>query len=77
MSALALRLKSWLPGGRWLVIIPPYVWMLLFFAAPFAIVLKISFAKSQISIPPYSDLLLLRPTPVRPTLRHSSYLIRR
>ena len=57
MSALATRVQRWLPGGRWLVIVPPYVWMLLFFAAPFAIVLKISFAKSQIAIPPYTDLL--------------------
>ncbi len=74
MSALALRLRSWLPGGRWLVIIPPYVWMLLFFAAPFAIVLKISFAKSQISIPPYSDLLLLSDNLLQVVLNLDNYL---
>ena len=30
-------LRRWLPGSRWLVIAPPYLWMLLFFAIPFAI----------------------------------------
>jgi putrescine transport system permease protein len=49
--------KRWLPGARWWVILPPYVWMLLFFAVPFAIVLKISFAEQLIAMPPYSDLL--------------------
>jgi putrescine transport system permease protein len=47
----------WLPGARWLVIIPPYAWMLLFFAIPFGIALKISFAHSLIAMPPYSDLI--------------------
>jgi putrescine transport system permease protein len=74
MSALALRLRRMLPGGRWLVILPPYVWMLLFFAAPFAIVLKISFAKSQISIPPYSDLLLLSDNLLQVVLNLDNYL---
>ena len=34
------RLQRWIPGARWLVIAPPYVWLLLFFAVPFAISLK-------------------------------------
>ncbi len=50
-------LRRWLPGPRWLVIALPYLWMLLFFAVPFAIVLKISFSHSLIAIPPYSDLV--------------------
>ena len=33
-----------LPGPRWGVISVPYVWLLLFFAIPFLIVLKISFS---------------------------------
>ena len=57
MSAALKSLRRMLPGGRWLVIAPPYLWMLLFFAVPFAIVLKISFARSLIAVPPYSDLL--------------------
>src|SRR5690349_7988933 len=44
-------------AGRGLVILIPYVWLLLFFLIPFAIVLKISFAEAAIAIPPYSPLL--------------------
>ena len=50
-------LRRWLPGPRWLVIAPPYLWMLLFFAIPFAIALKISFTHSLIAMPPYTDLV--------------------
>jgi putrescine transport system permease protein len=38
------------------VIAIPYVWLLLFFLVPFIIVLKISFAETEISIPPYTNL---------------------
>jgi putrescine transport system permease protein len=51
------RLRDRVPGPRWLVIAVPYLWMLLFFAVPFAISLKISFAKSLIAMPPYSEVL--------------------
>jgi putrescine transport system permease protein len=51
------------------VVIPPYLWLLLFFAVPFAIVLKISLAESAIAQPPYTalyeylnDVLTLRVT---------------
>lgn len=53
MSAL----RRLLPQPRWAVIGMPYLWMLLFFAIPFAIVLKISFASSAIAMPPYTDLM--------------------
>ncbi|MGL4714260.1 MAG: ABC transporter permease subunit [Shewanella sp.] len=39
--------------ARFLTIGFPYVWLLLFFALPFAIVLKISFSTAAIAIPPY------------------------
>jgi putrescine transport system permease protein len=53
----ALRmLRARLPGPRWAVIAVPYLWMLLFFAVPFAIALKISFAKSLIAMPPYTEI---------------------
>lgn len=52
-----LPLMGWLPRGRHLVIAVPYVWMLLFFLIPFAIILKISFAEVQVAIPPYTDLV--------------------
>jgi len=51
-----LRLRA-LPAARWLVIAAPYLWLLLFFAIPFLIVLRISFAEQAISSPPYSALL--------------------
>ncbi len=52
-----LPFLGWLPRGRHLVIAIPYLWMLLFFLIPFAIILKISFAEVQIAIPPYTDLV--------------------
>jgi putrescine transport system permease protein len=66
----ARRTFSWrVPGQHWLVVILPYFWLLLFFAIPFAIVLKISLAESAIAQPPYTalyeyvnDVLTLRVT---------------
>jgi putrescine transport system permease protein len=43
------------PGrARWLVVLVPYVWLLLFFVAPFLIILKISLSDTAISMPPYT-----------------------
>ncbi len=50
-------LRRWLPGARWGVIAPPYLWMLVFFAIPFLIVLKISFSRLAIAMPPYTPIL--------------------
>ncbi|WP_300318324.1 ABC transporter permease subunit [Accumulibacter sp.] len=44
-------------NGRTAVIAVPYLWLLLFFLVPFAIVLKISFSEAQIAMPPYQPLL--------------------
>ncbi|WP_291993974.1 ABC transporter permease subunit [Candidatus Accumulibacter sp. ACC003] len=44
-------------SGRTAVIAVPYLWLLLFFLVPFAIVLKISFSEAQIAMPPYQPLL--------------------
>jgi putrescine transport system permease protein len=44
-------------SGRVAVIAIPYVWLLLFFLAPFVIVLKIAFSETQIALPPYQPLL--------------------
>ncbi len=49
-------LKAWRPGKS-LVIAVPYIWLLLFFLAPFAIVFKISFAESQMAQPPFTNLV--------------------
>lgn len=49
--------KRWLPGTRAGVIAAPYLWLLLFFAVPFVIILMISFARTQVGSPPYTWLL--------------------
>jgi putrescine transport system permease protein len=38
---------------RWLVVAVPYLWLALFFAAPFFIIVKISLSDSAIAMPPY------------------------
>ncbi|HXE17030.1 MAG TPA: ABC transporter permease subunit [Stellaceae bacterium] len=43
-------------GRRLGVVALPYTWLLLFFLAPFLIVLKISLAHEAVSIPPYTPL---------------------
>jgi putrescine transport system permease protein len=49
--------RRWLPHPRWSVIGVPYAWMLLFFAVPFLIVLKIAFSQQAIAIPPYTPIV--------------------
>ncbi len=38
---------------RWLVVVVPYVWLILFFVAPFLIIFKISLSDTAIAMPPY------------------------
>ena len=73
-SGLAGRLRARLPGARWLVIALPFLWMALFFAVPFAIVLKISFAEGLIAMPPYSDLLTRTENGITISLNFQNYL---
>ena len=49
LGALALR------HGRWLIIAPPLLFLLVFFLIPFGFALKISFAEAALRIPPFSD----------------------
>ena len=44
-------------NARRLLAAVPFVWLVLFFLAPFAIVLKISLADALIAVPPYTELL--------------------
>ncbi|WP_090216271.1 ABC transporter permease subunit [Geopseudomonas guangdongensis] len=46
-----------MPSGRQMVIGVPFVWLLLFFLLPFAIVVKISFASAAVAIPPYTEVI--------------------
>jgi putrescine transport system permease protein len=74
VSGLPRGPRRWLPGPRWLVIAPPYLWMLLFFAIPFAIALTISFSHARIAMPPYSSLLGWDGKDLTLTLNVSNYL---
>jgi putrescine transport system permease protein len=47
--------------GRWLIILPPLVFLLLFFLIPFAFAFKISFSETAAHVPPYTDVLQLTP----------------
>jgi putrescine transport system permease protein len=44
-----------IPGRYW-VVSAPYIWLLLFFLAPFVLVLKISFSSAIIAQPPYTEI---------------------
>ena len=43
--------------GRWLIILPPLVFLTLFFLIPFAFAFKISLAETAPRVPPFSDIL--------------------
>ena len=67
-------LKKILPHPRWAVISVPYLWMLVFFAIPFLIVLKISFSKLAIAMPPYTPVLEFVDNAVSLKLNLSNYI---
>ncbi|SFX06927.1 ABC transporter permease subunit [Marinospirillum alkaliphilum] len=50
-------IKKYLPSGRSWVFSIPFIWLLLFFLLPFALVLKISFSSAVIAIPPYQPVV--------------------
>jgi len=47
--------------GKWLIILPPLLYLLIFFLIPFAFALKISFAETAIRVPPFTDILTVSP----------------
>jgi putrescine transport system permease protein len=56
-SPVGRRLRRLGFTGRAMVTSVPFLWLLLFFLIPFAIVLKISFSDARIAMPPYEPLL--------------------
>ncbi|MGH8266974.1 MAG: ABC transporter permease subunit [Steroidobacteraceae bacterium] len=44
-------------AGRWLIILPPLLFLLLFFLVPFAFAFKISFAQAAAHVPPFTDVV--------------------
>jgi putrescine transport system permease protein len=43
--------------GKWFIILPPMLYLLMFFLIPFWFALKISFADSALRVPPFTDIL--------------------
>ena len=43
--------------GRWLIILPPLLFLLVFFLIPFVFAFKISFADTAARVPPFTDVL--------------------
>lgn len=43
--------------GKWLIILPPFLYLLVFFLVPFGFALKISLSETALSVPPFRDVL--------------------
>jgi putrescine transport system permease protein len=65
------RFVKWLNRGRTLVIGIPFLWLLVFFAVPFLVVLKISF--SEMGTVSVNDIVTVGEGTVQLTLRGTSY----
>jgi putrescine transport system permease protein len=68
-------LVRWGITGRWVVILPPAIWMTVFLLIPLAVVFKISFSEAVVARPPYLPLLTFgEDGAVQLTLHLSNYL---
>lgn len=47
--------------GRWLIVLPPMLYLLVFFLIPFGFALVISFSDTALRVPPFSDILSVTP----------------
>ena len=76
-ATLARVLSRFVPSGRTTVIGVPFLWLALFFALPFVLVLKISFAQLELGIPPYTAMLQVQDGAVHAVVqfRHYAYLL--
>ncbi len=68
-------LKLRLPKGQCWTIGVPYFWLLMFFALPFAIVLKISLSTAAVSIPPYEAIYQYADESLQILLNLGNYLL--
>jgi putrescine transport system permease protein len=60
--------------GKWLIILPPMLYLLVFFLIPFAFALKISFADTAVRVPPFTDILSIgRDSHIHLTLSLSNF----
>jgi putrescine transport system permease protein len=63
------------PNGRQLVIGAPFLWLFLFFALPFLIVIKISFAEADVAIPPYTEIFSYAEEKFQVVLNFANYAL--
>ena len=73
MKPFAVR--DWIPSGRTLAVVPPFLWLTLFLLVPFLLVLKISFAELQFGIPPYTALAEFKDEAVHFSLHLRGYIL--
>jgi putrescine transport system permease protein len=52
--------RNWAPG-RWLIILPPLLFLVIFFLVPFVFAFKISFAEAAPRVPPFTDVISFTP----------------
>ena len=53
---------GWLKGrAKWLIILPPLLYLVVFFLIPFAFALVISLADTAVRVPPFTDILSISP----------------
>jgi len=71
---LSLAARLLLKHGRKLVIVLPWLWLFMLFFLPFLFVLKMSFAESLRSSPPYTDLISWADDQFSLVLNFSNYL---
>lgn len=72
---MRFAIKRWVPSGRTLAIVPPYLWLLLLFLLPFLLVVKISFSDMQFGIPPYSPIFSFEDEAVQLALHLRGYIL--
>ncbi|MFD1560396.1 ABC transporter permease subunit [Paraburkholderia silviterrae] len=61
------------PSGRTAVIGVPFLWLFVFFALPFVLVFKISFADQMMGVPPYTNLIAMKDGVVHLALQLGHY----
>jgi putrescine transport system permease protein len=57
----AIAADFWRRQGKWFIILPPLLFLTVFFLIPFAFALMISFADTAVRVPPFSDILSVSP----------------
>ncbi|MEX4002081.1 ABC transporter permease subunit [Paraburkholderia sp. EG285A] len=73
--ALARFISRFVPSGRSAVIGVPFIWLTVFFALPFVLVLKISFAELKLGIPPYTAMMQVQDGAVHVVLKIGHYAL--